>query len=81
MIGKTLSLNTANIRLSPKTNKQIQYFFIAKTNFFQLRKIFTREYIKHSQVLTANLHSLLAFFIQTTQTQREKIGDCCILNQ
>ena len=63
MIGKTLSLNTANIRLSNKTNKQKQYFFATKTNFFQLRKIFTRECIKHASgthrkpTLFACLHS------------------------
>lgn len=76
MIGETLSLNTANIRLSPKTNKQMQYFFATKTNFFQLRKIFTREYIPNTlQALTANLHYLLAFLLpKHTNQKRENRG-------
>ena len=75
MIVKTLSLNTANIRTSSKTNKQKQYFFDTKTNFFQLRKIFTSEYTTNTlQALTENLHSLLASFLpkHTNQQQREE---------
>lgn len=51
----------------------MQYFFDTKTNFFQLRKIFTREYIKHS-----GTHSKSAFFAcfippnYTNKQQREK---------
>ena len=38
----------AKFALYFQTNKQMKQYFLAKTNFFQLRKIFTREYIKHT---------------------------------
>lgn len=50
----------------------MQYFFDTKTNFFQLRKIFTREYIKNA----SGNHSKSAFFacfiLQTTQTNNKE---------
>ena len=48
MIGKTLSFMCAKFALSFQINKQMKRYFIAKSNFFQLRKIFTSEYIKHA---------------------------------
>lgn len=75
MIGKTLSLNTANIQTSSKTNKQKQYFFATKTNFFQLRKIFTSEYIKHASG-TQSKHAFFAFSLLPKHTnQRERIRE------
>ena len=48
MIGKTLSFLHCKCTAF-QTNKQTKaVFFATKTNFFQLRKIFTREYIKHT---------------------------------
>lgn len=76
MIGKPYLFYTANVLLSKQTNKQMQYFFATKTNFFQLRKIFTREYITNTnQVLKENIHSLLASFLpKHTNQKRENRG-------
>lgn len=47
MIGRTLSFTGSKFGIKNETNKQNKKYFLAKTNFFQLRKIFTREYITH----------------------------------
>lgn len=59
----------------------MKQYFRTKTNFFQLRKIFTREYTTNTlQVFTENLHSLLASFLQTHKPKREKIGGWRIIS-
>ena len=81
MIGKTLSFQHCKCT-SFHTNKQTKKaIFRTKTNFFQLRKIFTREYIKHApgtlparfrharKVLLLFLYSC---FLYTNKQQREK---------
>ena len=71
MIGKTLSFTWAKFALSFQINKQMKQYFLAKSNFFQLRKIFTSEYTKYSYLNTRK--ALLWFYFpssnrQTTQT-------------
>ena len=66
MIGKTLSLTGSKFALSFQTNKQNKKYFLEKTNFFQLRKIFTPEYIKHA--------SGTSFLPNHTNQKRENRG-------
>lgn len=86
MIGKTLSFMWAKFALYFQTNKQMKRYFIAKTNFFQLRKIFTREYIKHSYLTHTESTTLILLSIlkphkhtQTKLKPKERNRGCCIL--
>ena len=75
MIGKTLSFTGSKFALYFQTNKQNKKYFLEKTNFFQLRKIFTPEYIKHA----SGTHSKPTFFAcfippKHTNQKRENRG-------
>lgn len=50
-------------------------YFIVKTNFFQLRKIFTSEYIKHASGTQRKPTFFACFIPQTTQTNKERIRE------
>ena len=75
MIGKTLSLNTANIRTSSKTNKQKQYFFDTKQTFFNCEKSLHANTLNTLQARTESATFIPAFFLKphnpTTKRERE----------
>ena len=69
MIGKTLSFTWANFALSFQINKQMKQYFLAKSNFFQLRKIFTREYTKHA---SGTQQTNIICLLHSSQTHKPK---------
>ena len=80
MIGKTLSFTGSKFGIKNETNKQKKYFFDTKTNFFQLRKIFTREYIKHFRHFRHFRHSqkvLLLFLLSFQKIMGAVCGKVC----
>ena len=70
MIGKTLSLTGSKFALYFQMNKQMKRYFLEKTNFFQLRKIFTSEYTTNTlQVRTESTTLILLSILKPTNTK------------